>query len=66
LHSISGKTQISVSDVTGKKVLPAVLADKPATPYSIPVDITKLLRGVYVVSIFMPGQKMLSATFIKL
>ncbi|MEP7377737.1 MAG: PKD domain-containing protein [Chitinophagaceae bacterium] len=66
LNSIPGKMQISVLDITGKEVTPTVIADKPAAPYSIQVDITGLARGTYVIRVFSIGQKEMSATFLKI
>ncbi len=61
-----GRSQINVYDMNGKRVLPTLSVNKPAGAYSVPVTVTGLTPGTYVVQVSTFGYKKLAATFIKL
>jgi hypothetical protein len=52
--------------MNGKRVLSPVSVNKPAGAYSVPVTVTSLTPGTYVVQITTFGYKKIGATFIKL
>lgn len=61
-----GRSEINVYDMNGKRVLPPLQVSKPAGAYSVPVNVSRLLPGSYVVQVSTFGYKKLGATFIKL
>lgn len=61
-----GRSEINVYDMSGKRVLPPLQVNKPAGAYSVPVTVSRLMPGSYVVQVSTFGYKKLGATFIKL
>jgi hypothetical protein len=61
-----GRSEINVYDMNGKRVLPPLQINKPAGAYSVPVTVSSLLPGSYVVQVSTFGYKKIGATFIKL
>jgi P2-related tail formation protein len=66
LNTIPGRVQINVYDITGKTVLPATVVNKPAGAYSLPVTVSGLTPGSYVIRVSTFGRKKMAATFLKL
>jgi hypothetical protein len=66
LNEKPGRSEINVYDMNGRRVLPTLKINKPAGAYSVPVTVSRLLPGSYVVQVSTFGYKKLGATFIKL
>jgi P2-related tail formation protein len=61
-----GRVTINVYDMTGKIVLPKMEVNKPAGAYSVPVTVSRLMPGSYVIQVSTFGYKKMATTFIKL
>jgi Domain of unknown function (DUF4832)/Secretion system C-terminal sorting domain/PKD domain len=59
------RVTINVYDMTGKAVLPKMEVNKPAGAYSVPVTVSKLTPGSYVIQVSTFGFKKVATTFIK-
>ena len=65
LNPKPGRVTINVYDMTGKTVLPKMEVNKPAGAYSVPVTISRLTPGSYVIQVSTFGYKKMATTFIK-
>ena len=61
-----GRSEINVYDMNGRSVMSPMKISKPAGAFTVPVTVSKLTPGTYVVQISTFGYKKLGATFIKL
>ena len=59
------RVTINVYDMTGKVVLAKMEVNKPAGAYSVPVTVSKLTPGSYVIQVSTFGFKKVATTFIK-
>ncbi len=65
LNPKPGRVTITVYDMNGKTVLPKMEVNKPAGAYSVPITVTKLRPGSYVIQVSTFGYKKMATTFIK-
>jgi hypothetical protein len=60
------KAEIIIFDITGRKVMTTVIADKLEGALSIPVDVAKFAKGTYSINVLGFAAKNRSTAFIKL
>ena len=60
------RAELSVYDLSGKRVVPPVVVNKPVGAFTTSIDVTRLKPGTYIVQIASFGKKKITAKFLKM